>query len=185
MNSKYMDKYCFNRGYERYDPYITPYDILKLRESEIEKTLEYEKKRKTWTYAFYYTTTKEHVTEKELYQHLKKKYENEKEKESEEKEVPQKVDPIVAHVTQKEEEEEIPMRLLLAKLAKRDVYVFLRVPKGSDADTMRKLVLMATANAQNDKFTVMVDDLEVVYNQAYQDMKWDKDGYEVVYPYGK
>jgi len=78
-----------------------------------------------------------------------------------------------------------PPRIILAKLEDRDAYVFISVNADTNVAIFQQLVLKETDAVKNEKFMTTVDDLSVVYNQVYQEMRWNKDGYEIMYPYGK
>ena len=97
----------------------------------------------------------------------------------------EKVEEVVEEVKKEKEVEEKPPRIILAKLEGRDVYVFISVDADTNAEIFRNILIKKTADVKNDKFIGKVDDLPVIYNQVYQDMGWNTDGYEIVFPYGE
>jgi len=111
-----------------------------------------------------YKTTSLNYDHHDLYKFLKELYE--------------KNDESVEKIKQPKE------KIYLAKLEKRDVYVFVKI-KSNDVCAIRKTLLQETQKVASDNFVTIVDDLTVIYNKVYNDMEWDKDNYEIVYPYGK
>jgi len=112
-------------------------------------------------------------TEEDLYKLLKKKYEPE---EKESNWVQKVVTPPKSNGT----------RWFLAKLEKRDVYVFVKTVS-KDVKEIRNQILKEVELHKYDDFVTKIDDLVVIYNQEYEEFPhWNmKESYVLVNPFGK